>query len=349
MNREFLETLLATPSPSGNEVEIQKKWMGYISQYADKVETDQSGNVIGILNPEKEFKVMLAGHVDEIAFMITYIDDNGFCYVTKAGGISPKLALGQRVRLLGDNQTTIGVVGVPAEHHGGSKGDVKIEDLYIDFGAKSQEEALKFVKPGDYIIYDMDYDYLLNNEITARGLDNRTGSFIVAEVLRKLKGEKLNVGVYSVSTVNEETNMGGAYFAASRIKPNCGIACDVTFSSDYVGCEKKKLGDIKLGGGPVFAKGAQVNNVINDLLVQASKDKGVKYQMEVTPRVTGTDADKIRFTGDGVPVGLVSLPLRYMHSPSEVVSLTDIESIIQVLVEMIKNLSGEESFKPLDL
>jgi len=345
MNKDFLLELLSTPSPSGDEVKLQKKWKQYVEAFAHKVETDEAGNVIGILNPDNEFKIMLAGHADEIAFMITYIDDNGFCYVTKAGGINPKLALGQRVRLLGKEETPIGVVGVAAEHHGGSKGEVKVEDIYIDFGASNKAEALKYVQPGDYIIYDMDYNLLLNDLLTARGLDNRTGSFIVAEVLRALAEEDINVGVYSVSTVNEETNMGGAYFAASRIKPNCGIACDVTFASDYVGCEKKKLGDVKLGGGPVFARSAQVNAVLNNRLIDTAKAIEMPYQMEVAPRATGTDADKIRFTGNGVPVALVSLPLRYMHSPSEIVSLKDIEAIIKVIVEMIKGLDGEETFK----
>lgn len=348
MNKEFFEALLKCPSPSGDEVKIQKKWKSYVSEFAHQVETDTAGNVIAILNPDKDFKIMLAGHVDEIAFMVTYIDDQGFVYVTKAGGISPKLALGQRVRILGKEQTISGVVGVPAEHHGGSKGEVKIDSLYIDFGAKDKAEAEKHITVGDYIIYDLDYNYMLNDLVAGRGLDNRTGSFIVSEVIKRLSKEVLNVGVYGVSTVNEETNMGGAYFAASRIKPTCGIACDVTFATDYVGCDKKKLGEVKLNGGPVFSKGAQVNPMVNEKLILAAEKLEIKYQREVTPSSTGTDADKIRFTNDGVPVALISLPLRYMHSSSEVISMRDMEQVIQVLVEMIKNLDGQDHFKPVE-
>jgi len=345
---EFLNELIETPSPSGDERAIQIKWMKYVAPYADVMETDFSGSAIGVLNPEAPFKVMLAGHCDEIAFMVTHIDDKGLIYVTKAGGINPKLALGMRVRILGEKETILGVVGVKAEHQGGSKGEVKVEDLYIDCGATSKEELDDKVVVGDYIIYDMDMDILMNDRIVGRGLDNRTGAFIVAEVLRRLSTEKLSVGVYAVSTVNEETNMGGAHFAASHIKPSMGIACDVTFATDYPGLDPKKDGDVKLEGGPVLSKGSQINHKINGLLKSAASQAEIALQYEVTPRTTGTDADKIRFSGNGVPVGLVSLPLRYMHSPSEVVSLKDIEMEIDLLVQMIKNLTGDENLKPLE-
>lgn len=345
---DFLVELIKTPSPSGDEIAIQKKWMAYVKTFAEKIETDYSGSVIAILNPEAPFKVMLAGHCDEIAFMITHIDDKGLVYVTKSGGINPKLALGMRVKILGEKETLHGVVGVKAEHQGGSKGEVKPEDLYIDTGANSKEELEGKIQVGDYIIYDMDSTMLMNNRMVGRGMDNRTGAFIVAEVLKRLSEESLNVGVYGVSTVNEETTMGGAYFAACHIKPTLGIACDVTFATDYPGLEPKKDGDVKLGGGPVLTKGSQVNYKINNLLKSVAKENDISLQYEVAPRSTGTDADKIRFSGNGVPVALVSLPLRYMHSPSEVVSLDDIESEIQLLVAFIKNLSGEENLKPLE-
>lgn len=345
---KFLEKMIATPSPSGDELAIQKEWLAYVKPFADLVETDYSGSAIGILNPEAPFKVMLAGHCDEIAFMVTHIDDQGLIYVTKAGGINPKLALGMRVRILGQAGIIAGVVGVKAEHQGGSKGEVKVEHLYIDCGAKSKSELDGKIEVGDYIIYDLDMMPLMNDCIAGRGLDNRTGAFIVAEVLRRLSKEKLSVGVYAVSTVNEETNMGGAHFAACHIQPSMGIACDVTFATDYPGLDPKKDGDVKLGEGPVLSKGAPINHKINTLLKTAAKDAKVGLQYEVTPRMTGTDADKIRFSGNGVPVALVSLPLRYMHAPSEVVSLKDMEAEIDLLVQFIKNLTGEENLKPLE-
>ena len=347
MNKNFLERLIECPSPSGDEIAIQKLWIDEMKDYADEIRTDFAGNAYAILNPEADFKVLLAGHADEIAFMITHIDDKGFVYVTKAGGINPKLALGSRVRVLG-KENIKGVVGVKAEHKGGSKGEVNPEDLLIDLGAESKEDLKDKVAVGDYIIYDMDYEYMLNDNFAGRGLDNRTGSFIVAEVVKALKGEKLNVGVYSVSTVNEETNAAGAYFAAAQINPNMAIACDVTFATDAPGSNPKKDGSVKLGGGPVLAKGSLINFKINNLLTEAAKKKDIPLQIELTPRWTGTDADKMKFTGQGIPVALVSLPLRYMHSPSEVVNLKDIQMEIDLIVEMIKSMSGQENLKPLE-
>jgi len=347
MRKEFLEELIETPSPSGDEIQIQKLWIKEMKEYADEIRTDFAGNAIAVLNPEADFKVLLAGHCDEIAFMITHIDDKGFLSVTKAGGINPKLALGTRVRVYG-KEIIKGVVGVKAEHKGGAKGEIKPEDLIIDLGANSKDELKDMVSVGDYVLYDVDYEYMLNDNFVGRGLDNRTGSFIVGEVLKELKNENINVGVYAVSTVNEETNMGGAYFAAAGIKPSMALACDVTFATDAPGANPKAEGTVKLGGGPVLAKGSMINYKINNLLKKAAEKSNVDLQWEITPRTTGTDADKMRFTGEGVPVGLVSLPLRYMHSPSEVVNLKDIEDEIKLLVEMIKSLSGNENLKPLE-
>ncbi|MTI69287.1 MAG: M42 family metallopeptidase [Firmicutes bacterium] len=346
-SKKFLEELLSTPSPSGAEEKIQKKWLDYVKDYADKTMTDFSGNSIAIINPDAEFKVMLTGHCDEIAFMVNYIDDNGFLSVVKSGGINPKLALGSRVRVLTEKGILNGVVGVNAEHHGGSKDKIKVEDIYIDCGFKDKKDAEKKVNIGDYIIYDFDYNYLENDSLTARGLDNRTGAFIVAEVIKQLSEMDCNVGVYAVSTVNEETNMGGAYFAGSGITPDMAIACDVSFATDYPNLNKKKHGDVKLGKGPIISKGSPINKKINSLLEKAADSNNINIQYEVTPGNTGTDADKIRLTGKGVPVALVSLPLRYMHSPSEIVNLEDIKEEVRLLSEMISKLKGNENLKPV--
>lgn len=330
------------------EMDIQRKWMAYVKEFADEVRTDNAGNVIGILNPEAPFKVLLAGHSDEIALVINRIDEQGFLHFDKVGGINPKAAVGMRVDVLGYNGKVTGVIGVNAQHHGGLKDDFTLADLFIDCGYKTKEEAEKVVQIGDLCVYKTEPEILQDRYIAGRGLDNRTGSFIVAEVLKRLADKNLQVGVYAVSTVNEETNMGGAYFAAAGIEPTMAIACDVTFATDYPGVNKNKYGDIKLEGGPVLAKGAPINIKINQLLEKAAADLQLNVQYELTPRHTGTDADRMRLTGKGVPVSLVSLPLRYMHSPVETTSIKDIEEEITLLVEMISNLSGDESLNPLD-
>ncbi|ERJ13242.1 M20/M25/M40 family metallo-hydrolase [Haloplasma contractile] len=347
MNNEFLNELLSTSSPSGNEEAIQLKWRDYVKAFADEVRTDMAGNVIGVLNPNAPFKVLIAGHCDEIGFMVKRIDENGFIYVEKVGGISPKIAIGMKVSILGYNGPITGVIGANAEHHGGVKEQLSFEDLYIDCGAKNKKEMEQFVQIGDLGVYKRDLEHLMNNRISGRGLDNRTGAFIVAEVLRELANQDLNVGVYAVSTVNEETNMGGAYFAGAGIEPTMAIACDVTFSTDYPSVSRAKHGEIDLDKGPVLAKGAPINKKINALLEKSAKTLNIELQYELTPRNTGTDADKMRLSGKGVPVALVSLPLRYMHSPVETVSLTDIEEEIKLLSTMIKHLTGDEDLNPL--
>ena len=347
-NQAFLFELLSTPSPSSMEMAIQKKWIKYVEKFADEIITDHAGNAIGVLNKEAEFKILLAGHCDEIALVINRLGDDGFLYFDKMGGINPKAAIGMRVNIQGFAKTISGVIGVNAQHHGGIKGDFEVDDLYIDCGAKSKEEIGQYVQVGDLAVYDRKPDVLMDRYITGRGLDNRTGAFIVAEVLRKLKGKDLNVGVYAASTVNEETNMGGAYFAASGINPSLAIACDVTFATDYPHVNKNKYGDIKLDGGPVLAKGAPINHKINRWLEQAAERLNMPLQYELTPRMTGTDADKMRLTNQGVPVSLVSLPLRYMHSPVETASIKDIVAEIDLIVDWISQMTGKENLNPLE-
>lgn len=347
-NREFLLELLQTPSPSSNEMVIQKKWIEYVQQFADEIQTDHAGNAIGVLNPKADFKVLLAGHCDEIALVINRIDEDGFLYFDKMGGINPKAAVGMRVQVLGTNGIVTGVIGVNAQHHGGLKNDFGLEDLFIDCGYQSKAEAVTEVQIGDLAVYKTNPELLQDRYLAGRGLDNRTGQFIVAEVLKRLTKTGCTVGVYAASTVNEETNMGGAYFAAAGIAPTMALACDVTFATDYPGVNKNKHGDVRLEGGPVLAKGAPINIKINQLLEQTAAKLDMKVQYELTPAMTGTDADKMRLTGKGVPVSLVSLPLRYMHSPVETVSLQDIDEEIELLVTMIAELTGEEHLNPLD-
>ncbi|CDQ39233.1 MULTISPECIES: M20/M25/M40 family metallo-hydrolase [Virgibacillus] len=347
-NQDFLLELLKTPSPSSNEMEIQKKWIQYVKVFADEIRTDHAGNAIGVLNPQAPFKVLLAGHCDEIALVINRMDENGFLHFDKMGGINPKAAVGMKVTVLGFQSTVTGVIGVNAQHHGGLKNDFELEDLFIDCGFRSKAEAEEKIQIGDLAVYQTVPEILADRYIAGRGLDNRTGAFIVAEVLKRLKEKGCQVGVYAASTVNEETNMGGAYFAAAGLAPDMAIACDVTFATDYPGVNTNKYGDVRLENGPVLAKGAPINRKINQLLERAANALNMPLQYELTPRMTGTDADKMRLTGKGVPVSLVSLPLRYMHSPVETSSLQDIEQEIDLLVEVIASLSGTESLNPLD-
>lgn len=347
-SKKFLYELLNTPSPSGYEKDIQKKWMGYVKKYADKIETDIGGNAIAVLNSKAGMKVLLAGHCDEIGFIINRIDDNGFIFFGPVGGISHKVAPGLKVEILGRKEKISGIVGVNAEHHGGLKDKFEYEDIYIDCGFKDKKEASKYVQIGDFAVYKTEPLELLNGRISSKGLDDKTGCFIVAEVIKKLSGKKLNVGVYSASTTSEEIGLQGAYFAAAGIDPSLALVCDVTWATDYPGVNTSKYGEYKIDGGPVLAKGSPISTKLNDLLFKAADKLKMDVQIELTPKITGTDADRIRFTNKGVPVALVSLPLRYMHSPVETVSLKEIEKVIELISEFILNLTGKENFKPLE-
>ena len=347
-SKKFLHDLLETPSPSGQEWDIQKIWMRYVKKFADEVTSDIVGNVFAVVNPKAKFKIMLTGHCDEIGFMINRIDSHGFLYFTKVGGISPKIAPGMKIQVLGSGKTLTGVVGVNAEHHGGLKDSFSFEDLYIDCGAKNKKEIEKYVSIGDFAVYKRKPEYLLNNRLTSKGLDDKTGAFIVAEVLRNVAKKSPKVAVYAVSTVSEEIGLHGAYFAGANVQPDIAIACDVTFATDYPNVKVNKYGSYALDKGPVLAKGSPINPKINALLADAAKELKIPIQYELTPSSTGTDADRMRFTGKGIPVALVSLPLRYMHAPVETISIKDLENEIKLLTQMILNLTGHENLKPLE-
>ncbi|MFZ4453033.1 M20/M25/M40 family metallo-hydrolase [Salibacterium aidingense] len=345
---QFLYDLLQTPSPSGMEAEIQKKWLQHVKPYADSLHTDGAGNAIASYHPDASLQVAVAGHCDEIGFLIKAIDDHGYVYVEKLGGISHKPAIGMKVDILGSGGRLTGVIGTKAEHHGGAKDSFTFSDLFIDLGAHSKAEVEEYIAIGDTAVYKREPENLLNDRISGRGLDNRTGAFIVAESFRRVH-QRLhpNVGMQAVSTVNEETNMGGAYFAGAGLAPDLAIAVDVTFATDYPGAASEKTAEVKLDGGPVLAKGAPINHKANDLLEKAAEKAGISVQYELTPRTTGTDADQLRKSAQGVPVAVVSLPLRYMHAPVETVSLHDIEQTIELLAAFILQLNSAEDFRPI--
>lgn len=343
---DFLLKLLGTPSPSGSESRLQRVWLDYVKKFA-LVNTDHSGNAIGILNPEAPFRVLLAGHSDEIGLMVNRIDEKGFVYFNQSGGINPYLLPGLKVEILGYKGTSVrGVIGFTRKLYGEGGAKPKCEDYFIDCGFSKGEDVKKLVRVGDYILYRSDPEILNNDRVVCKGLDNKTGSFIVAETLKKLSKRKLKVGVYAVSTTGEETNMRGAHCAGAMIKPSMGIACDVTFNTDTPG-EETNRAEVFLDKGPALSVGSPINVKINELIEKAAKKLKMPIQFELTPSRTSTDADKIMFSGEGVPVSLVSLPLRYMHSPVEMGSLNDMDQIIDLLVETIASLTGKEDLRPV--
>lgn len=343
MNKQFLFEMLKTPSPSGGEIGLQKKIMDYTNEFHHN--TDFTGNLITSFNNESPFRVLLAGHVDEIAYMVSDITSQGFIKVVGVGGIRHQLAQGRRVQILG-KETVLGTFGIAA---GGKpvNTEAKVSDLYIDTGYSKEDLETK-IQVGDYVVYLEDVTELGNNRITARALDNRLGAFIVTESLRRAKEKGAEVGVYSATTVGEESTMRGAFWAAENVLPNLAIVIDVTFTCDYPGKSAHITGDISLDKGPVLAKGSIINDIVNNDLAELAKKMDMNIQYEVAPGRTGTDGDKIHQSAQGVPVVLVSIPLRYMHSPSEVCSLNDVEQIIELVSEFIANMSEDYDIDPFN-
>ena len=345
----FLKNLMKQPSPSGFEVPVQKVIRARMKTFANRTTVDVHGNLIGVLNEKARVKVMLAGHADEIGLMITHIDDKGFIFFAAIGGWDPLVAVGQRVCITTAKGPVYGVIGRKPIHlleaAERDKG-IKLDDLWIDIGAKNKADALKSAAVGDSVVITPDFIELKNELVSSRAFDDRVGGWIMTEVLSALQRRKLNVAVYAVSTVQEEVGLRGAITSAYQIKPDIGIAIDVGFTSDYPGGDPKKVGDIALGKGPILHRGANINPVLGRLLCDTARRKKIKFQMQAEPRGTGTDANAMQLSRGGCAAALVSVPNRYMHSPVEIVSLRDLDATVTLIAETILALTGRESYIP---
>ena len=311
--------------------------------YCDEIRTDYTGNVISILNPDAPFKVLLAAHIDEIGMIVTHIQEDGLIRVGRSGGIRVHTYPGHQVRIHGYAGTVCGTV---VNNKDMDKADLKVGDLYVDIGAKDAADARKYVQEGDPIHPNTYHQEMLNGYLSARGIDDRGCAFIILEALKLAKQKGCRIGVYAATTVGEETTKRGAYWAASAIAPNAAIAVDVTFASDYPGVDSKESGQVCLGKGPVICHGSITNKKVIDLLKVCATAKKLPYQVEAYMGDTYTDADKIHFTGTGVVTALLSLPLRYMHSPSEVCHMEDIETSIQLLAQFLCSIDENTNLDP---
>lgn len=347
---EFLERLLDAPSPSGFEQAARAMYREYVSAFADEVRTDVMGNTIAALNPTGSPRVILAGHIDEIGLIVTHVDEKGFLHIAPIGGWDSEVLVGQRVRVLTDKGPIAGVIAKPPIHLQKPKEREKKADLrrmVIDIGAADGKAARKMVAVGDAVVLDAAPLKLAGRRMCARGADDRLGAFVVAEALRRLSGAKrLKAAVFSVATVQEEVGLRGARTSAWGVDPQVGVAVDVTFASDQVGVEASRVGDVKLGKGPVLTRGANINPVLHKKMLAAAGRLKMGTQLQAIPGGTGTDANVIQLTRAGVATGLVSIPLRYMHSPVEVFDLRDLDACAGLLAAFCESLRPDDDFTP---
>jgi endoglucanase len=347
--KDFLKNLLSTPGPSGFEQAPAGVWRKEAGTFADSVDRDVLGNSYAWLGESEGPAVVIEGHIDEIGFIITYVDDEGFIWFDKIGGWDDQVVVGQRVRIESEQGPVRGVIGKKAAHLLKPADRSKVTetaDLWVDIGASNKEEALQRVQIGDPIVLDVEMLELTDDLWVSRSIDNRVGAFVALEALRLLKDARPSISVVAVAATQEEINMSGALHLSFRVKPLVGIAIDVTHATDYPGSGKKTDNDVKLGGGPVLTRGSSVNPLVFAGLKSAAEKLGISTPIQAAARASGTDADAMLRSGAGVAPGLVSIPNRYMHSPNEVISLKDLEAAARVIAEFVGTITPESDFRP---
>lgn len=349
MEKKFFKELVMAPSPSGFEQPAQEVYRNFVKEYADEVKTDVHGNVIALKKGTGKLRFMVSGHADEIGLMVKYIDDKGYIRFTAIGGVDATLLPGLRVNIYHNNKVVRGIIGRKPIHlmsPEDRKSTPKLSDLWIDIGAKDKKAAEKKVSIGDHATFSPGLETLSGSLITTKATDNKAGVYVAGCLLKELSKEKIGANIYSVSSVQEEVGLRGARTSAYGIDPHVGIAIDVTHATDYPGMNKNQLGDVELGKGPTISVGANINPKVFELLKKAADKVKIKYQIEAAPRGTGTDANAIQITKAGVAAGLISIPNRYMHTPNEVISFSDLDGAVKILAEFVRSIDDNTDFIP---
>lgn len=349
---EFLQQLVAAPSPSGYEQPAQRIFRSYIAPFS-QVATDVMGNVFGMIQGagENRPRVMLVGHSDEIGLQVRYLDDNGFIYFSAIGGVDPHITPGLRVHVHTAAGRLNGVVGKKPIHLVEPKERdtvTKLDAQYIDIGAANKQEAEALVRVGDPITFAVSLERLSGDRVTSRGFDDKAGSFVVAEVLRRVAAlpDQLPIDLYGVSSVQEEVGLRGGTTSSYSVNPDIGICVEVDFATDQPDVDKKHNGDVRLGKGPILPRGPNINPALFDLLSSTAIQENIPVQYTGIARATGTDANAMQISRGGVATALVKLPLRYMHTPVETLSLSDLEGAVTLIVATLARIGHKDDFIP---
>jgi len=323
-------------------------WREAAEQFADDVTTDRLGTTVARVNGRGDSPLMaVVGHIDEIALLVSHVSEKGYLHVVQSGGWDAQVLVGQRVEVLTRDGMVRGVVGRKPPHLTDAderKKAVELKKLYVDIGAKDADEARSTVAPGDQVLIAAEPLELPNRRVASRALDNRLGVFVAIEVGRRVKEAGGGAGpVAGVAAVQEEIGAHGARVMAYGLEPDLAVVVDVTHATDAAGVDPGELGDHGLGSGPVITRGAIVNRALNDLLDEVAAAEGIECSTEAAGRQTGTDADTVHLSRTGVPTAVVSIPLRYMHSPVELVDLADVEATIKLITALALRLEADTS------
>ncbi len=348
----FLKDYLNNPSPTGFESAGQKMWLNYIKPYIDEHYVDTYGTVVGIVNPEAPYKVVIEAHADEISWFVHYITKDGFIYLRRNGGSDHQIAPSKRVNIFTDKGIVKGIFGWPAIHvrDAAKEETPTLKNIFLDLGCKSDKEVEELgVHVGCVVTYEDEFMVLNDRYFVGRALDNRVGGFMIAEVARLLKESKtkLPFGLYIVNAVQEEVGLNGATMIAHKIKPNAAIITDVCHDTQTPMMNKIVSGDLACGKGPVLSYGPAVQNNLLKLIIDAATKNKIDFQRQAASRVTGTDTDAFAYSNDGVASALISLPLRYMHTTVESVHKDDVENVIKLILASLKNIKNNHDFRYL--
>ncbi len=350
-SEEFLRSYINNASPTGFESAGQQLWLDYIKPYISNWHVDNYGSVYGVINPGHDYKVVIEGHADEISWFVHYISEDGFINVIRNGGSDHMIAPSKRVNIHTKNGLVKGVFGWPAIHtrHGEDANLApKLENIFIDVGAKDKEEVMKMgIHVGCVITYEDEMIILNDRYYVGRALDNRIGGFCIAEVARLIHENKVQLPytLYVVNSVQEEVGLRGAEMIAQTIKPNVAIVTDVTHDTHTPLVSSKKHGDVKSGAGPSVTYAPAVHNKLLSLIIATAEEKGIPVQREAASRRTGTDTDAFAYSNGGVPSALISLPLRYMHTTVEMAHKEDVNNVIKLIYETLLKIENSHNFK----
>jgi len=344
--REFLESLLSTASPSGYETAGQRVWIEYVSEFADDVWTDEYGNAVAVHEGSGEGpEIAFGGHGDEIGFIVRDIDDNGFLRIARIGGSDRTISQGQHVTIHSDEPVQ-GVIGQTAIHlrDVGKEEYSDISEQFVDIGATDAEEAEELVEIGDPITFSTELFELNGSRLSARGMDNRVGIWSAAEGLRHAVENDVDATIYAVSTVQEEVGIKGAQMVGFDLDPDAAIAVDVTHATDNPDVKGKHKGPVELGAGPVISRGSANHPNVVELAREAATDADVDVQLQATGTRTGTDADGFYTSRGGIPALNIGVPNRYMHTPVEVIDTEDLDGVARLLGAIAEAAGAVESF-----